>query len=143
MSIRIIKERTVKTETWFEHNFKWANTPGWAGFSFTLNDKKEPVLMGDEALKNYRLCLAGKMVDHTGNGDYIIDEGITRRERRYTENATGRCRCGTVIELYDQYLGACECPNCGQWYNIMGQELIPPQYWEDDGGDGDYGPQDW
>jgi hypothetical protein len=28
-------------------------------------------------------------------------------------------------------MGACQCENCGQWYNIFGQELIDPEYWED------------
>lgn len=36
-----------------------------------------------------------------------------------------------LIDLWDEYLGACECPNCGRWYNIMGQELNPPSTWRD------------
>jgi predicted RNA-binding Zn-ribbon protein involved in translation (DUF1610 family) len=48
------------------------------------------------------------------------------------ENAKALCSCGETIELYDQYLGACDCPNCGQWYSMSGQALIKPQYWEED-----------
>lgn len=42
---------------------------------------------------------------------------------------TGECECGETVTLYNQYLGACECPKCGRWYNIWGQELNPPHTW--------------
>jgi hypothetical protein len=29
-------------------------------------------------------------------------------------------------------MGANECPHCGQWYNVFGQELLPPDQWEED-----------
>lgn len=43
----------------------------------------------------------------------------------------GRCACGAKFELYDRYMGACPCPNCGQWYNLFGQELDPPDTWDE------------
>ena len=46
---------------------------------------------------------------------------------------TGTCNCGHKIELYDRYLGACECPYCGQWWNLFGQELKNPEHWNDYG----------
>ena len=36
------------------------------------------------------------------------------------------------IEMYNAYMGACECPCCGQWYNLFGQSLIDPKYWYED-----------
>ena len=132
----IVKERGIETETWREHNFRWANTPGWAGFSFPVNEKGELLNDNEYARENYRLCVAGQMVDKDSNP--IIDEGITRQSRKYRTNAEGRCRCGETVELYDQYMGACECPKCGQWYNLSGQELVPPRYWEENDGDGDF-----
>jgi hypothetical protein len=24
------------------------------------------------------------------------------------------------------------CEKCGQWYNLFGQALVDPEYWEDD-----------
>lgn len=50
---------------------------------------------------------------------------------RVSEPAKGTCHCGERIELYSQYMGACECPKCGRWYNIFGQELNPPKTWRD------------
>jgi hypothetical protein len=39
--------------------------------------------------------------------------------------------------LEDQYYAACQCPKCGQWYNIYGQHLRPPEEWIEDL-EGDY-----
>lgn len=47
--------------------------------------------------------------------------------------AIGECKCGAEVPLMDQYMGACECPGCGQWYNLSGQELLPPEEWGYDG----------
>lgn len=57
---------------------------------------------------------------------------IVRLERRVRDDAYGTCICGERVELWDQHMGACECPNCGRWYNLFGQELLPPAYWGDD-----------
>ena len=38
--------------------------------------------------------------------------------------------CGHKINFYGSgYMGAFECA-CGQWYNMSGQELNPPEDWE-------------
>ena len=46
-----------------------------------------------------------------------------------TRETTARCECGKVIELYDQYLGASECPHCGRWHNLFGELLNDPSTW--------------
>ena len=50
----------------------------------------------------------------------------------YREPAHGICRCGEEVTLIDEYMGSCQCENCGQWYNLFGQELLPPNQWEED-----------
>lgn len=50
----------------------------------------------------------------------------------YTEPASGDCSCGERVFLTDEYYGACECPKCGKWYNLFGQEILPPDKWETD-----------
>ena len=57
---------------------------------------------------------------------------VIRYDIPYIEPATGICICGHTVELYDQYQGACQCENCGRWYNLFGQELLPPEYWEEE-----------
>ena len=37
--------------------------------------------------------------------------------------------CGEEFYLQDEYLGACECPRCGQWFNLFGQEVTDPSSW--------------
>jgi hypothetical protein len=45
--------------------------------------------------------------------------------------AVGKCHCGEEIELNPRcaYYGGIECPECGQWYNLFGQELNPVETW--------------
>lgn len=52
-----------------------------------------------------------------------------KRTVRYWEPALAVCDCGEEFYLENQWLGACECPNCGQWYNVFGQWLNPPETW--------------
>lgn len=60
-----------------------------------------------------------------------LKTGPHYNEITYTQkvNAQGICECGQTIELWDQYLGTCECPHCHRWYNLFGQELNPPETW--------------
>ena len=44
--------------------------------------------------------------------------------------ASGKCNCGRRINLTNDYLGACECPHCGQWWNLFGEELKPMRTWK-------------
>ena len=57
---------------------------------------------------------------------------IIKYERSVRDNAHGTCVCGNEVELWDSYLGACQCEKCGRWYNLFGQELLPPENWEED-----------
>lgn len=55
---------------------------------------------------------------------------VVERKYRIREDAHGTCTCGCEVWLIDQYCGACQCPGCGRWYNLFGQELMPPEQWE-------------
>ena len=55
-----------------------------------------------------------------------------KAENRFREPVKGLCSCGQWVELVDEYYGACQCPKCGKWYNLFGQELVSPEYWEQD-----------
>lgn len=56
---------------------------------------------------------------------------VVERKYRIREDAHGTCTCGCEVWLIDQYCGACQCPDCGRWYNLFGQELMPPEQWEE------------
>ena len=80
--------------------------------------------MHESAKENLTYCLSHP-------DEFSRYNEVVRLVRRTRIPARGRCVCGQEMELYDQYRGACQCPNCKRWYNLFGQELIDPAYWED------------
>lgn len=121
--LRDYKSATYETVCWQELCFDDGHGNG---FVFPCDAKGNPLLtrMQPEAIENYHFCMAHPEKFKRWN---VVDE----REERMRINATGRCICGEFIELWNQYMGACECPKCGRWYNLYGQELNPPETWED------------
>lgn len=121
--IKIIKERTPSTITEYYIEFFYKDDPD-CGFGFPANRDGTPAFdkMPPEAIENYNLCLK--------------DERLTEPEFRkevmsYIEPAVGRCVCGAEVVLDSDYAGAVRC-ECGRWYNIFGQSLRDPKYWEED-----------
>lgn len=95
------------------------------GFSFPCDTNGELLpSLTQYARENYARCLAHK-------DDFVVN-GFVAHKRRVKENASGTCICGNRVELWNEYNGACECEQCGRWYNLFGQELLPPEQWEDD-----------
>lgn len=93
------------------------------GFCFPCTLEGEPMLT-DCNRPNYEFALSHPEKFERYNK-------VIERKWRYKENAKGTCGCGEKIELYDEYMGACQCPKCGQWYNLFGQRLNPPEQWEE------------
>jgi hypothetical protein len=82
-----------------------------------------PLIDGNEGAQiNYRYAL-----EHEDK--YVRFNRVIKRERDYKELAHGTCECGEEVYLQNEYMGACECPNCGRWYNLFGQELNPVNTW--------------
>jgi hypothetical protein len=96
------------------------------GFAFPC-DKEGNLYrnLTEAAYRNWRWCIVhpekfsryGKVVSY---------------KHSWREPNTGTCHCGQEIELVNEYMGACECPKCGQWYNLFGQELRPVREWFED-----------
>lgn len=96
------------------------------GFGFPCNKNGELLEdVTDAARENYRWCLNHK--DH-----FVRFNKIILHKYRLYANAYGTCSCGNEVELYDDFCGACQCEKCGKWYNLFGQELVPPGHWEED-----------
>ena len=103
------------------------------GFSFPC-DRNGAVFMDEMtecAKKNLEYCM-------THPDEFETWNEVRRDVYTYTEPAHGTCTCGNEVYLYDEYYGACECQKCGRWYNMFGQELLHPSYWETDPADEDY-----
>ncbi len=122
--MKITSERHAVTERVNKIEFDYKDGNGGYSFDAKADDPTVPDFNPEfyEIQKeNYEKCLT----DPDYSGPHYRTQAYT-----YTENAKGICECGEEIELYDQYMGASECPFCGKWHNLFGQQLINPQYWE-------------
>ncbi len=104
------------------------------GFGFPC-DRDGKLLESEEqnpaAYENYRKCL-----EHPER--FSRFNKVVQHERTVRDNAHGTCSCGNEVELYNAYNGCCQCEKCGRWYNIFGQELLPPDQWKQDSEDEEY-----
>ena len=114
-----------------EYELEFTDNKG-NGFAFPCNRLGEVSELTPEGKNNYEWCL-----EHRGQFD--VSGVVKRISWWYKEQNSGICKCGNRIELFDQYMGACECPHCGQWWNLFGQELRDPSEWEMISYDDEYG----
>ena len=113
-----------KTDRWYEINY---DREDGSGFAFPCDEYGNPDPdMNPAALKNLEWC-------RSHADEFVVAGEIVSRKNTYREPASGVCSCGHRVELWDQYMGACSCEKCGRWYNLFGQELLPPEQWEQDG----------
>ena len=99
------------------------DTDNSGGFSFPCDENGIVVSdLNKDAKENLKHCLAHPE-------EFVAYNKVRRHEYSYTEPAKGTCSCGAEIDLSPTYMGACECSNCGKWYNAWGQELLPPDRW--------------
>lgn len=118
-----------KTEIHFNLVFDYDDNGGYA-FPCDAAGNVLP-LEYEEAKANLAYCMAHPE-------EFSRWNEVETYKVRADELAHGTCICGQEVELYDQYYGACECPKCGQWYNLFGQSLVPPEYWETDPSEEEY-----
>ena len=78
--------------------------------------------MPPEAIKNYYSCLTDKR---------LTGAEFRKVTRAFVNPAIGKCSCGAEVILDSDYYGAVRC-DCGRWYNLFGQSLKDPKYWEED-----------
>ena len=97
------------------------------GFAFPCNQNGKLEEMTKAAKENYNYCLNHK--------DEFVRYNEVVKIATDENSEYGICDCGEKVELKDEYLGACQCKRCGQWYNLFGEELLPPGKW---GKDSDY-----
>ena len=121
-------EREPKTDVTYSLEFDYADG---SGFAFDCDAKGNVFPLEYEcARENLKHCL-----EHPE--EFEEWKRVRRYVNHYTEPAHGTCTCGREVYLIDQYYGACEC-ECGRWYNLYGQELLPPEQWETDPSEEEY-----
>lgn len=113
------KRRTIR-----EYNLVFDDGYG-NGFSFPCDCTGRVFKdLPDAAKENCKWCLAHP--EKFERFDEIVEYKYTVKD-----DAHGTCHCGNEVYLHDMYYGACQCDQCGQWYNLSGQELRPPEDWEE------------
>lgn len=125
--VKIISERKKVTNITYSHCFQQIGESEGIGYNFPCDkygNLDETDEYYDTWIKSYKKCIE--------NPNKYEDRGIIKETWQYIDNAKALCSCGKRIDLWDQYQGACECPNCNQWYNLFGQALIDPEYWEEE-----------
>jgi hypothetical protein len=120
MSIKIIEG---KRETITEYSLNFYLDPT-GGFSFPCDEKGNITeALAPEGIENLKFCR-----EHPEK--FYRPGYVEKRQYTIKNRNIGICNCGVKFEMYEQYLGSCQCPRCGQWYNLWGQELLPPDRWE-------------
>ncbi len=121
--LKIIKARMPETITEYFIEFKYKDDPE-AGFCFPAVAPGVPTFssMTQEAIANYKSCLTDER---------LTEAEFVKQEHVYIAPAIGQCSCGAEVVLDADYMGAVKC-DCGKWYNLFGQELRDPKYWEED-----------
>ena len=121
--IKIIKERTPEVIKEYYIEYRYKDDPE-AGFYFPATPKGFPDFdrMGPEMLDNYNACLTDSR---------LTEPEFEVIEHTYINPAVGQCVCGAEVVLDADYCGAVRC-DCGRWYNLFGQSLVDPKYWEED-----------
>lgn len=100
------------------------------GFGFPCNESGSVINLPPEAVANLAWCM-----EHPEK--FTRWNKVVTHKRWYREPAHGTCICGREVTLWDEYYGACSC-ECGRWYNLYGQELLPPDQWERDPSEEEY-----
>lgn len=118
-------ERKREKEEYFRRDFQAIGEPNGCGFSFECDADGNPTSENEGQKENFKYAIAYP--------EKFKDLGAVHHVHEYTVPAHGTCDCGEIVYLTDQYLGACECPGCGRWYNLFGEELLPPEEWGNGG----------
>ena len=120
--IKILNPR--HTEEIVDYRIEFTDADG-NGCSFPCDENGNLLPFAtDAAEKNYQNSLSHPEM-------FAIYNEFKTYRRTFTAPAVAKCHCGSNVTLENQYMSACECPECGRWYNLSGQELKPPKYWDD------------
>lgn len=96
------------------------------GLGFDCDENGNIEFACEAAKANYEYAMS-----HPEEYPYCFNK-LTKRTRTFVNPAYGTCYCGNTVTLENEYMGACQCSKCGRWYNLFGQMLKDPKYWEED-----------
>lgn len=119
--VKIIKEahREYIVESNLEYRYR--DDPD-SGFAFPW--RNGAVQLNPQSEENYKWCQ-----EHP---DEIECLGVVKITTSHWVPSLAKCECGEKFYLDGSYYGSNQCPQCGRWYNIWGQEIRSPDQWEED-----------
>jgi len=126
--MKIISESRDVNEVWYEHQFQYRDDRYFkggrfsSGYSFPVDKSGNLLATNDVMRGNYKKVF--------GDPNYI-DLGVQELRRTYRAPAVGRCPCGTDVVLDGSYMGVSQCDCCGKWYDMNGNLMKSPEYWEE------------
>ena len=120
------KPAYVEEKTEYELVFYTERGSG-LGFPCDESGKVDLNKLQEPARRNYE-----EAMKHPESYPYAWNK-VEKNVYRFRNPASGVCDCGERVWLTNDYMGACECPNCSQWWNLFGQKLLPPDRWNDYG----------
>ena len=116
--MKLIKERTTETKTYYTRGFTWKEDEQ-SGFSFDCTKEGKMLNDNKSALDNYNKCIAGEYE--------VNDLGIVENKESYRSPAIGICdKCNSKVELINN---TNTCDKCETDYNMFGQQLAPRNQW--------------
>lgn len=114
----------IPSEHKIESKYRLVFDDGYGnGYYFYCDKDGNPNFDNDAQRKNYEHCMKHPK-------SFVRFNKIVKETYSYVEPAQAECECGAKFSLVSGYMGACQCPECGKWYNLFGQELQAPQYWD-------------
>lgn len=139
--LKIISERHKESRTEYRLQFDVKGERAGNGFSFPLLSKDSdiiPVMETEYGSNQYVPCTEEECtwwksyLSVKDDREHYKEPYVAAQTWYWTEPAHAICECGTEILLEDDFLGTCQCPVCGQWYNMFGQEVLDPEEYKED-----------
>lgn len=117
-----IRTKPAYQEIRYKLTFTKEGDEGWYSFPCNSQGILDESAITEGALRNYA---------RVKNDTKTYKSFLEKRAIWIPKENTGICdNCGEEFEIHNEYMGACSCPNCGAWYNLFGQSLLPPDEWE-------------
>ena len=139
--LKIISERYKESHTTYRLQFDLIGERKGNGYSFPLLSKDAsiiPLKESETETNKYEPCSEEECIwwknylSVKDDREHFKEPYVDKKTWYWTEPAHAICNCSTEIILEDEFLGTCQCPVCGQWYNMFGQEVLDPEEYKED-----------
>ena len=122
MALEIIKHRERVTHIDYALVYDLIGGRG-QGYSFPCDVNGDRIVEQDNPGRDENYM----RVSNDPNYEFM---GITTYTNSFYESAQGKCKCGRIVYLDNDYGHGIDC-ECGRIYSMSGSELAPRSQWDD------------